>query len=115
DLSLTNVTAARAPAPASAASSRGLRVGTWGAEYRTVAIGPGGLSYLEVHQAANPGWTATMNGHRLTPVALDGWQQAFVLSAGAGGTVVMTFIPAAGYHWLLAGSVLALCVLITAA
>ncbi len=38
-----------------------------------------------------------------------------MLPAGAGGTVVMTFNPAAGYHWLLAGSVLALCVLITAA
>ncbi|HYX59542.1 MAG TPA: alpha-(1-_3)-arabinofuranosyltransferase family protein, partial [Streptosporangiaceae bacterium] len=115
DLSLTNVAAARAPASASAASSRGLRVGTWGAERRAVAIGPGGLSYLEVHQAANPGWTATLNGHLLTPVTLDGWQQAFVLPAGVGGTVVMTFTPAGGYHWLLAGSVLALCVLITAA
>jgi len=119
DLSLTDVAAVpisgRASAPASAATSRGLRAGTWGAEYRTAAIGPGGLSYLEVHQAANPGWTATLNGHRLTPVTLDGWQQAFVVPAGAGGTVVMTFVPAAGYHWLLAGSVLALCVLITAA
>jgi arabinofuranan 3-O-arabinosyltransferase len=115
DLSLTNVAATRAAAPASAASARGLRVDTWRAEYRAVAIGPGGLSYLEVHQAANPGWTATLHGHRLTPVTLDGWQQAFVLPAGAGGTVVMTFSPAAGYHWLLAGSVLALCVLITAA
>jgi arabinofuranan 3-O-arabinosyltransferase len=119
DLSLTNVatvpTLGPTPGPASAASARGLRIGIWGAEYRTVAIGPGGLSYLEVHQAANPGWTATMNGHRLTPVTLDGWQQAFVLPAGAGGTVVMTFSPATGYHWLLAGSVFALCVLITAA
>jgi arabinofuranan 3-O-arabinosyltransferase len=119
DLSLTNAaavpTSGRAPAPVGAASSRGLRVGTWGAEHRVMAIGPGGLAYLEVHQAANPGWTATLNGHLLTPVTLDGWQQAFVLPAGAGGTVVMTFIPAAGYHWLLTGSVLALCVLITAA
>ena len=119
DLSLTDVAAVpapgRAPAPASAAAPRGLRIGTWGAEYRTMTIGPGGLSYLEVHQAASPGWTATLNGHLLTPVTLDGWQQAFVVPAGAGGTVVMTFTPAGGYHWLLAGSVLALCVLIAAA
>ena len=106
---------ARAAAPASAAASRSLRISSWGAEYRTVAIGPGGLSYLEVHQAASPGWTATLNGHRLTPVTLDGWQQAFVVPAGAGGTVIMTFTPATGYHWLLAGSVLAVCVLIAAA
>jgi len=123
DLSLTDVatvptpgpTPGRASAPASAAAPRDLRVGTWGAEYRTTTIGPGGLSYLEVHQAASPGWIATLNGHLLTPVTLDGWQQAFVVPAGAGGTVVMTFAPAAGYHWLLAGSVLALCVLIAAA
>jgi arabinofuranan 3-O-arabinosyltransferase len=115
DLSLADVAAAPASAPAGAAAPRGLRVGTWGAEHRTVAIGPGGLSYLEVHQTANPGWTATLNGHLLTPVTLDGWQQAFVVPAGAGGTVVMTFTPAGGYHWLLAGSALALCVLIAAA
>jgi arabinofuranan 3-O-arabinosyltransferase len=119
DLSLTS--AATVPAPgqvspsASPAASRGLRTGTWQAEYRTMAIGPGGLSYLEVHQAASPGWSATLNGRPLTPVTLDGWQQAFVVPDGAGGTVVMTFTPAGGYHWLLAGSVLALCVLIAAA
>ena len=62
-----------------------LRIGSWGAEYRTATIGPGSQSYLEVHQVANPGWTATLNGHRLTPVTLDGWQQAFVVPAGAGG------------------------------
>jgi arabinofuranan 3-O-arabinosyltransferase len=76
DLSLTDVATVPAPgrasAPASAAAPRGLRIGTWGAEYRTMTIGPGGLSYLEVHQAANPGWTATLNGHLLTPVTLDG-------------------------------------------
>ena len=46
-------------------------------------------SYLEVHQAANPGWTATLNGHQLAPVTLDGWQQAFVVPAGQGGRVVI--------------------------
>ena len=80
-----------------------------------MTIGPGELSYLEVHQAASPGWTATVNGQLLTPVTLDGWQQAFVVPAGAGGRVVMTFTPTAGYHWLLAGSVLVLSVLIAAA
>jgi arabinofuranan 3-O-arabinosyltransferase len=112
-LSLTTDTAA-VPSSTSAAS-RGLRAGFWGTEYRTVAIGPGGQSYLEVHQTANPGWTATLNGHQLTPVTLDGWQQAYVVPAGAGGTVVMRFTPESGYHWLLLGAALALCLLIAAA
>jgi arabinofuranan 3-O-arabinosyltransferase len=113
DLSLRAATASPATAPSGA--SRQLRIGLWGAEYRTATIGPGRQSYLEVHDVANPGWTATLNGHRLTPVTLDGWQQAFIVPAGGGGQVIMTFTPVTGYRWLLAGSVLAICVLIAAA
>jgi arabinofuranan 3-O-arabinosyltransferase len=115
DLSLTDVAATRAAATGAAAASRSLRIVSWGTEDRTATIGPGGLSYLEVHQTFNPGWTATLNGHRLAPVTLDGWQQAYVVPAGAGGAVVMTFIPVTGYHWLLGGAALALCVLIAGA
>ena len=116
DLSLSASTASPAAAPSNgAAAARQLRIGSWGAEYRTATIGPGRQSYLEVHQVANPGWIATLNGRRLTPVTLDGWQQAFIVPAGAGGRVVMAFTPATGYRWLLAGSALAICVLIAAA
>ncbi len=120
-LSLTDVAASPAAAPAGAATagaataSRGLRIASWGTENRAVTVGPGALSYLEVHQAANPGWTATLNGHPLTPVTLDGWQQAYVVPAGAGGTVVMTFSPVTGYHWMLGAAALALCALIAGA
>ena len=65
DLSLT---ASKAPATAATsdttAAARTLRIGSWGPEYRTATIGAGAQSYLEVHQAANPGWTATLNGRR---------------------------------------------------
>jgi arabinofuranan 3-O-arabinosyltransferase len=114
-LSLTNTGTPPAAATGTPAASRPLRINFWGTEYRTVTIGPGSLAYLEVHQAANPGWTATLNGKPLTPVTLDGWQQAFIVPRGAGGTVVMSFTPVTGYHWLLLGSVLAVCVLIAAA
>ena len=116
DLSLTPATAPAGAATSDAsAAARTLRIGSWGPEYRTAAIGPGAQSYLEVHQAANPGWTATLNGRRLTPVTLDGWQQAFVVPAGAGGHIAMTFTPTSGYHWVLAGSALAVCLLIAMA
>ena len=114
-LSLANAAAQAAVPSTAAAAARSLRIGSWGTEYRTATIGAGGLSYLEVHQTANPGWTATLNGHQLTPVTLDGWQQAYVVPAGAGGTVVMSFTPESGYHWLLGGAALALCVLIAGA
>ena len=115
DLSLRPSTASPAAPSSAAAAARQLRIGSWGAEYRTATIGPGSESYLEVHQVANPGWTATLNGHRLTPVTLDGWQQAYLVPAGAGGHVALTFTPATGYRWLLAGSAVAICVLIAAA
>lgn len=102
DLSL----AAPGPVPAGT-PSRDLRIGSWGAERRTIRIGPGVMSYLEVHQAANPGWIGTLNGHRLPPVTLDGWQQGFVVPTGQGGTVTLSFAPADGYHALLAGAGLA--------
>lgn len=115
DLSLRASTASPAAPSNAAAAARQLRIGSWGAEYRTATIGPGSESYLEVHQVANPGWTATLNGHRLTPVTLDGWQQAYLVPAGAGGHVALTFTPATGYRWLLAGSAGAICMLIAAA
>ena len=45
-------------------------------------IGPGPASYLEVHENYNAGWAATLNGHALRAVYLDGWQQGFVVPAG---------------------------------
>jgi arabinofuranan 3-O-arabinosyltransferase len=116
DTAATGATATGATATgATATAARSLRIVSWGTEDRSATIGPGGQSYLEVHQTVNPGWTATLNGHQLTPVTLDGWQQAYVVPAGAGGTVVMTFTPVTGYHWLLGGAALALCVLIAGA
>jgi arabinofuranan 3-O-arabinosyltransferase len=114
-LSLTNAGARPTTATGLPAGARPLRVNSWGTEYRTMTIGPGSVAYLEVHQAISPGWVATLNGKPLTPVTLDGWQQAFVVPRGSGGTVVMSFTPVTGYHWLLLGSVLAACVLIAAA
>jgi arabinofuranan 3-O-arabinosyltransferase len=104
-LSLKNAPAsgsASAPATTTAATGRSFTVTDWGTEHRTGTIGGGAQSYLEVHQAASPGWAATAGGQRLAPVTLDGWQQAFIVPAGAGGHVVMTFTPASGYHlWLI--------------
>jgi arabinofuranan 3-O-arabinosyltransferase len=104
-LSLKNAPArgpASVPATTTAATARSFHVTSWGTEHRTGTIAAGAQSYLEVHQAASPGWTATAGGQQLKPVTLDGWQQAFIVPAGAGGHVVMTYAPASGYHlWLI--------------
>ncbi|HWG15535.1 MAG TPA: alpha-(1-_3)-arabinofuranosyltransferase family protein, partial [Streptosporangiaceae bacterium] len=109
-LSLKNASASAATT--SASTTRAFTVKDWGTEHRTGTIAAGAQSYLEVHQAASPGWTAALNGRTLKPVTLDGWQQAFIVPAGAGGTVVMDFTPVNGYHWALVIAFAALAVLL---
>ena len=94
--------------PASTAPARSLRVLSWQPDSRSARIGPGQATYVEVHQNANPGWEATLNGHRLASATLDGWQQGFIVPAGAGGVITMTFAPSTWYHIGLALAALAL-------
>jgi arabinofuranan 3-O-arabinosyltransferase len=108
DLSLTSL---NQPAVASGAS-RTVTIRSWQPDQRLVGIGPGAASYLEVHENYNSGWAATLNGQPLAPVRLDGWQQAFVVPAGAGGTITMTFRPAATYHLVLVVSIIAVALLL---
>jgi hypothetical protein len=58
------------------------------------------------------GWTATLNGHALTSVVVDGWEQGFMLPAG-GGTLVVAHHDL-GRHLLVVAelvALLAVCVL----
>jgi arabinofuranan 3-O-arabinosyltransferase len=42
-----------------------------------------------------------LNGRSLTAVRLDGWEQAYIVPAGAGGTVVMTYPAGTWYQMAL--------------
>ena len=114
---VTDVVLQAGPAsPANAAApGRAVRVLSWQPDNRTVRVGPGRETYLEVHQNASPGWEATLDGRRLASATLDGWQQAYVVPAGAGGTITMTFSPATWYHAGLGLSVLAIIALLAVA
>ena len=109
DLSLAGTSPAVAAGPS---ASRAVTVRSWQPDQRRLGIGPGAASYLEVHENYNPGWAAALNGQALTPVRLDGWQQGFVVPAGAGGTITLTFRPAAAYHLVLVASMLAVVILL---
>jgi arabinofuranan 3-O-arabinosyltransferase len=109
DLSLTGTGPEAAAGPG---ASRAVTVRSWQPDQRRLGIGPGAASYLEVHENYNAGWSAALNGHALTPVRLDGWQQGFVVPAGAGGTVTLSFRPAAAYHLVLVASMLAVVTLL---
>ena len=100
---------------ASAGPGRSVKVLAWNQESRQVRVGPGAASYLELHQNENAGWTATMHGRTLKPVRLDGWQQGFVMPAGKGGVVTLTFTPVKFYHvWIILSAAGALGLLLTA-
>ncbi|MGB6208837.1 alpha-(1-_3)-arabinofuranosyltransferase domain-containing protein, partial [Mycobacterium sp.] len=74
--------------------------GAWGPARREVHIPATSTSrVLVVPESINPGWVAhTDNGTRLTPVAVDGWQQGWVVPAGTSGTATLTFAPNALYR-----------------
>ncbi|GAA1760123.1 alpha-(1-_3)-arabinofuranosyltransferase domain-containing protein [Nostocoides vanveenii] len=90
-----------------------------------VAAADGGLTarvesaaydrFVVLTQNANPGWRARAGGTALVPRTVDGYRQAFVLPAGAGGEVVIDFAPDRPYRRALgAGGVLGLGVLVAA-
>ncbi len=102
-----------APAPSPAAGAgRPIKILSWQPEYREIRLAPGAASYVELHQNANPGWVASLDGRALTPVTLDGWQQGFVVPAGKGGVIAMTFAPDRFYHlWIIISAIAALALL----
>lgn len=88
----------------------------WQAQSRVVDV-PSSSSarVLVVHENANPGWTARLAGQPLRSVRVDGWQQGWVVPAGASGPVSLTFGPATPYRaGLLLGAALAVLLLVLA-
>ncbi|SDF52855.1 arabinofuranan 3-O-arabinosyltransferase [Blastococcus aurantiacus] len=81
-------------------------VDRWDAEARVLDVEARDREeLLVVPENTNPGWTATLEGRRLESVAVDGWQQGYVLPAGPAGTVEVTFAPGTIYRTaLIAGA-----------
>ena len=84
---------------------RPVEIGRWDSNDRTLELGPGPASVVVVHENVNAGWEARLDGQVLEPVRIDGWQQGYVVPAGEGGTVTLTFVPDRLYRLaLLAGA-----------
>lgn len=100
------------PLASAATQPRPTTVTRWDSEHRAVAVGSGQESYLVVHENHNRGWRAVLSGQQLRSVRLDGWQQAWVVPAGAGGLVRLDFTPGRTFHQaLLLGGLLVLLLL----
>ncbi|WP_438488126.1 alpha-(1-_3)-arabinofuranosyltransferase domain-containing protein [Streptomyces sp. S186] len=98
-----------------AAAGRTVAAKDWSGDHRTVTIGAGRAAYLQLHENANDGWHATLNGRELTPLRVDGWQQAFLVPAGAGGTVTLSYAPATFYDLGLIAGALGIAALLASA
>ena len=72
----------------------------WGSDRREVQAPPSATSrVLVIPESINPGWVArTGTGARLTPVAVNGWQQGWVVPPGDPGTITLTFPSNAPYR-----------------
>ncbi len=96
--------------------NRSVTVTKWGSETRQVKVAAGAQSILTVHENFNKSWHATANGKRLTPIRIDGWQQGFIVPAGAATTVNLVNTPGQIYRiGLLVSAALVLLLLIAAA
>ncbi len=73
--------------------ARSLKVVKWSSENREVSVGAGPQQVLAVNQNFNLGWVATMGGTTLKAVRIDGWRQGWVVPAGSGGAISMTYPP----------------------
>lgn len=98
-----------------ATTSRSAQVTTWGSNSRSVQVGSGGAAVLRVAENVNPGWVASLDGRRLEGVTIDGWQQGYVLPAGEGGVVQLTFSPNRWYRIALATGLVGALVLVVGA
>ncbi|MBL0748195.1 alpha-(1-_3)-arabinofuranosyltransferase domain-containing protein [Nocardioides baculatus] len=65
----------------------------------SVASGPEAV--VSVPWNFNTGWEADLDGRRVEPIRVDGWQQAWIVPEGTGGTLTMRFAPQATYTAVL--------------
>ena len=92
------------------ATSIPAQTGTWGPAHREVRLADASTSrVLVVPESINRGWVArTSTGARLDPIAVNGWQQGWVVPPGTSGTITLTFAPNSAYRTGLAGGLVLL-------
>ena len=111
-LTFTDVTLTRGTVTEPTAAARELRIRDWLGDLREATVGSGAASYLTTYENYNDGWQATLNGKKLTPVRLDGWEQGWRIPEGAGGTVKLSYEPSTTYDAGLIGSGVGLAALV---
>lgn len=73
----------------------------------TARVAEGPEAVLSMPSNFNDGWVARLDGRRVPAVRVDGWQQGWIVPAGAGGVLTVEFAPQGTYTLLLAGGLAA--------
>lgn len=75
-------------------------IAAWSPARREISLSRSATArILVVPESVNPGWAArTPDGATLTPIVVNGWQQGWVVPAGATGTVTLSFTSNGGYQ-----------------
>lgn len=111
-LALTDITLTRGEVrPPAMSKQRTATAADWRGDRRSVTVGAGEAGYLQMYENANDGWKATLNGKKLIPLRIDGWQQAWLIPAGAGGTVELEYEPVLLYDIGMIGGAVAVALL----
>ncbi|MGC0416181.1 alpha-(1-_3)-arabinofuranosyltransferase domain-containing protein [Embleya sp. AB8] len=115
-LEVTDITISRGQLPSTAPqSARSAVAADWSGDRRSVRMGAGEATYLQMYENHNSGWKATLDGKELTSVRIDGWQQGWLVPAGAAGTVELSYEPGEVYRGGLIGGGVALLALLALA
>ncbi|MGJ0118340.1 alpha-(1-_3)-arabinofuranosyltransferase domain-containing protein [Williamsia sp. MIQD14] len=79
------------PAPASDRLEP-VATGTWSADHRTATVDASPRPrVLVVPESENSGWRASLDGRRLSPIVVNGWQQGWIVPAGLAGSVTLDY------------------------
>lgn len=102
--------------PLAAPSTVAAPVSEWEPTRRTLTVAAADeVQLLSIPESTNPGWHARLDGVELAPIVVDGWQQGWLVPAGMGGTVALTFDLDGAYRWSLLVGLLLVAVLFVAA
>ncbi|MFI9121127.1 alpha-(1-_3)-arabinofuranosyltransferase family protein [Streptomyces bikiniensis] len=101
-LAVTRVDLTAGEPRAAATAPRTVEAVSGGGDRRVLRVGAGEAAYLQLHENHNAGWKAELDGRELRPLRVDGWQQAWLVPAGAGGSVTLVYGPSRLYDTGLA-------------
>jgi arabinofuranan 3-O-arabinosyltransferase len=109
-----NLAGTGAPATHSV-SSRSVELTSSHGTRRTARVGAGAATVVWMPANANPGWRARLAGKKLDPIRVDGWQQGWIVPAGAGGRLVIDFPAQRWYGVVLAAGLVPAALVVLAA